>query len=57
VTAILKHKSSGRRIQTKAAVPVVIVGSIADGLSPPDYERLEVTEESVPPPYEPPFTR
>jgi hypothetical protein len=57
VTAILKHKSSGRRIQTKAAVPVVIVGSIADGLSPPDYERLEATEEGVPPPYEPPSTR
>jgi hypothetical protein len=44
-------------MQTNAAVPVVIVGSIADGLSPPDYERLEVTEESVPPPYEPPSTR
>jgi hypothetical protein len=57
VTAILKHKSSGRRIQTKASVPVLVVGSVADDLSPPDYERLEGTEESIPPPYESPFTR
>jgi hypothetical protein len=57
VTAILKHKFIGRRIQTRASVPVVVVGSIADGLSPPDYERLEAADESVPPPYEPPFAR
>jgi hypothetical protein len=57
VTTILKHKSSGRRIQTRASVPVVVVGSISDGLSPPHYECLEVTEGSVPPPYEPPSTR
>lgn len=52
VTVSLKHKVSGRRIHPTATLPVVIMGSTAEQTMPPDYERLEATQETTPPPHE-----
>lgn len=52
VTAILRHKTSGRRIESTATLPVVIIDSNAKHTLPPAYERLDVVEEVVPPSYE-----
>lgn len=52
VTVILKHKASGRRISSKATLPVVILSSAMEQMMPPVYERLEATQDTTPPPYE-----
>lgn len=51
VTAILKHKASSCRLSTKASIPILVIDSAATGVFPPAYERLEETEETVPPSY------
>ena len=52
VTVILEHKPSGRRISSKATLPVVILSSAMEQMMPPVYERLEATQDTFPPPYE-----
>lgn len=52
VTAILRHKTSGRRIQSTATLPVVVIDFTAKHTLPPAYERLDAIEEAVPPSYE-----
>jgi len=52
VTVILKHKASGRRILSKATLPVIILNSATGQMMPPVYERLEATQDTIPPPYE-----
>ncbi|GAB7325221.1 hypothetical protein MBLNU13_g09291t1 [Cladosporium sp. NU13] len=52
VTVILKHKASGRRMSSKATLPVVILTSAVEQTMPPVYEQLEATQDTVPPPYE-----
>jgi hypothetical protein len=51
-SVVLKHKVSGRRIQSTATLPVVILDTITKQVMPPAYERLEETRETNPPPYE-----
>jgi hypothetical protein len=52
VTVSLKHKVSGRRIHSIAMLPVVIIDADAERAMLPTYERLDATQETVPPPYE-----
>ena len=52
VTVILKHRASGRRISSKATLPIVILSSAMEQIMPPVYERLEATQDNIPPPYE-----
>lgn len=52
VTVILKHKDSGRRISSKATLPVAILSSAVEQMMPPGYEQLEATQDTIPPPYE-----
>ena len=51
-SVVLRHKVSGRRFQSTATLPVVIVDTAVKQIMPPAYERLEVTQETIPPPYE-----
>jgi hypothetical protein len=52
VTASLKHKVSGRRIHSTATLPVFIIDADVERAMTPTYERLDATQETVPPPYE-----
>jgi hypothetical protein len=57
VTVSLKHKASGRRIHSTATLPVVIIDAAMERAMPPTYERVETTQESIPPPYEDAFNQ
>jgi hypothetical protein len=52
VTVSLKHTVSGRHIHSTATLPVVVIDVDAERTMPPTYERLDATQEIVPPPYE-----
>ena len=52
VTVILRDRVSGRRIHSTSTLPVVIVDSATEQTMPPLYEHLEVTPDTIPPPYE-----
>ena len=52
VTVILRDKVSRRRVHSTSTLPVVIVDSATEQTMPPLYEHLEVTPDTIPPPYE-----